>query len=502
MTSLEVFEAPYLGMDTESVPNRLARGYGTLVKNGLTGRPGRVSARGSLELVADLSSTGKAYTAAWVRSTGEALLAPTDGTLTMKHIAPDGTVTNVTVLTADTMISPTHCWVGDIAYGLSQSGHLLRWDGGSALTGYSTNAPWSFIDIVYWRNRLWCLGGTAVPDATVYRDRLIWSDLFDAHSPLPLLASAWQDDVSGLTNQIVLGSVTDANQPVGIGTLPRGLVVFGTQTSDLLVGDSPTTLTVREAAVTHGCRDSRTIVEYNDSLLWLARDGFYAFDGSSLDHLSARVVTDILIDCATYTFASVVRLPNNHLLLTFSTPGGPTSAWMLNIDGAHWSRFTTQASAAGDAFTYVEQVGAYSNDAWACDDKAVWSLVALATPGGGDGTDQAPGAVTHPIELAVDSEQAVLASPVARSAIQRLAASVVLEAGGTGACTGVDADGATLFTSDLSDPAATIAWRTAITEVYGETNTVQLQFSVLGGAGSEIGDAYVEYQPAQKTYSY
>ena len=508
MTFIETFEAPHLGMDTESAPTHLAKGYARNVENAVTGRQGRLPLRGAISLYRDWSASGKSYDIVWPRSDGTLRLVPTDGTRNVLVINPNG-VSGIDVAPSDaTVPGVPFVSTGSVGYGVARDGSFACLTGG--LTAY-VHAPKGARAVSYWKNRVWCLGGISIDGGSDKSDRIYWSDLIAPNTSLTDVDTTWVDDVSGLTNQIVLASVGSGNDPIALGPLPRGQVVFGAKTADLLIGDTPASLTLRGGAINHGCVDQRTVVEYNDGVMWLAPDGFYFFDGVTPRLLSGSITSALIADIeATMSAvpnkrASAILLPRDHVLLSFAPVGAFNgSSWLVNLSGPSWTRFSSTATlkAGFTATTEISTGGLTigvdaSRGAWLLD-----SVPAPDTTAAGNGSDTGIGGSSHPITLVAESRHAMLSTPSVESVVDRLSTTVVLAAGGTGTCELIDADDTSLGSADLADAAATTRRRMVVKELFKETHEARARHTLSGSNETEVGDTYLEYQPAQKPASF
>ena len=527
MTFIETFEAPHLGMDTESAATRLAKGFARDVLNMLTGTPGRIRPRGGI------TSGGVQVTAdnIWANGSGRLLLATT-GSTAMKTVSTDlGFPTSVTASGLPAVPGNAYVAVSDRVYGPSGTGAFIRWDGGTASPTVYTNGPTGGKAITYWLNRLWYLGGKPAGGATSFLDRTYWSDLLDSAAALPDTLAAWQDDVSGLTNQIVLPSVgSGGNQPVGFGRLPNAMVVFGSRSGDMLVGSSMSNINVRARAITRGCVDRRSIVEYNGGLIWLAPEGLFYFDGVQEVELSSSIRG--LIQSYTSLPAlgnlgfQAVLLPNDYVLLTFAPPFAPSShlQLLLHLPTRSWSRVTLPVSASPD---FVAVQGTYASGVTVAvmhGDGYLWRLDGLTRPNtdwtllGVDSTSDDTG--HQPFQASYDSRVAMLDTPSNKAVVQRIMATSL--AGRDAAPPLLPTEGWFVTARNLDDSDVlpkqqlTSAVATGINftdlrhdvfEPNSEANQLYLHVEFGGSNTStlksaELQDIHAEYQLAQKPKSF
>lgn len=505
--SLATIEAPYRGLDTVSGPLQIPATYSPELTNVLTGRQGSLPARGGMHRSAPLS---KPYSAVWSSRVGKSAIS-VPGDTTVKILSSTWTLSNLVAASADHVPTGPYTQVGDTVYGIGATGFFLRWDAAAGTITKYANAPSLGYDVVYWLERLWYLGGKLPGDAAARTDQLGWSDQVVGSTALPDLASAWQDDVSALTNRIVLDSVSGSNPPVGLGVLPSALAIFGANSVDLLVGSSPANVSLRPRVSSHGCVDKRTIVNWRDTVIWLAPEGLFMFDGAQEEELSSsirNVISDVTAAVkAAAGSVSATLLPNDYLMLVSSVPittvaGGNTrNAWLLHLPTRTWSYMASAAiTDSGGLYGFVGTQGAGSGHGFLCGSHAIWDLDNIAqvlTTTNMFGQElMSDGVSTIPFSIEVFNRNRPLAGPLQKAKISRIA----VDALGGGLVLLREADGTIVQQQSL--PFTAVRSRTAA-PVFMESTELAVQV-VIGGdtVRSELYDMYVEYAPAQQSGSF
>lgn len=480
---LETFAAAYLGVDTESAPNKIRAGYAQSVENCLTGIPGRLPLRGGLTPALALPAARKR---GWASRNGSLLLA--GSTTALSKVDSSFALSVVTASDADHVPGVPYAQVGDVVYGIGNTGFVLRWeDGPGTITKYA-NAPTAGNDLAYWLNRLWFLG----------TDRLKWSDQVDGGTALPDTAAAWQDDVSGLDNQILLETISGSNTARGLGVLPSALLVFGANSVDMLVGSAPSNVALRPHVSSHGCVDRRTIVRYGDAILWLAPEGFFAFDGAQEVELSAQIRGALVNNTSPSGGASAVLLDRDYVMLSLNDTFGPSTQWLLHLPTRSWSKFSSAVFTTTTC--YVGRQGASGARGFICDvSHGIWSLDNVTRPHASVDTQVDSSGVAF--TASVLTRVAELAGPTQRAKVSRLIVDAVLRSTNTASATLEDALGNDLASAVSLSHDAPIGYRTrTVQEVFGEADGVCVDISVVASSTSaaEIHDAYLEFSPTQR----
>lgn len=101
----------------------------------------------------------------------------------------------------------------------------------------------------------------------------------DAGGPLGNEAKYWQDDVSGLTNKIVVGTDDQQDYGVGLAIVGSTLIIFKRKSIWALYGTSPETFQVRNLTYEFGCIDPHSILESHYGVYFASQNGLQYFNG-------------------------------------------------------------------------------------------------------------------------------------------------------------------------------------------------------------------------------
>lgn len=201
--------------------------------------------------------------------------------------------TTATVLvlasTLSTLARYTFATQNDNLYITNGANVMSKWDG----TTYSATSPGSPPTAKYvfvHKNIMFLAGNTTNPS------RLYFSALADPES-WPAL------------NFVDVGK-GDGDQITGLAVLLDRLVVFKNNSIYLLEGDSSTTFVLRRATDEAGCVDQHSIVVVKNTLGFLARDGFYFFDGVRAALASEKIVnTFTALNSSQLGLVSAIHFP-------------------------------------------------------------------------------------------------------------------------------------------------------------------------------------------------
>lgn len=338
MADLELLSVvpPSRGHNLSAAPEYLPQDQGQLVSNLLTGYPGRLPMRGSL-----YSSSGlvpfapNAYGALAPVPGGDqvALQVSGDGThlYTFSPGAAGGGLGSVAYALANSLsviVAPTslgsYTWLIDDSGTLDASSmylsrFLVRLDSAVATVTYS-NAPRSPGAVKAHLSRLLVLGGS-VPGTTapIYGNKLYWTD---PGGPTADTLAMWQDDVSGLVNQIDLGGAV-SDRGVGLAVVGNGnqLLILRNNQTQILYGTSPSNWSVRNAPFRCGASALASPLEHAGGVFWITNDAQVAYYNGS----SFRIVSGPVKEA----------LQAAYLNLGPGGAGGPLSASLVSLDSDH-----------------------------------------------------------------------------------------------------------------------------------------------------------------------
>lgn len=401
--SVQTLEPAAAGLDTDNNAGALAKGYAPVHENMLVDHDRITPMRGPItnqtelvvgadEIVAgiwefnnsilvarhekDATAVREPWAAPHRKATAANQLA--NPQLEMQLFDFDAlTSTPVTAVNAAGVISGGSARIGDYVYGFAYGVHvatnpavlenggylyrrrLLRWDGTSTPPTVYANAPEGAQDVKAHLNRLFVLGGRDVPagGTEIEPNSLFYTD---AGGPTADTTAMWQDDVSGLTNKIVVDSDDRNDHGVGLAKVGQNLVIFKRNSIHVLYGYSSSTFTLRPLTKELGCIDRRSIVEYEDGCYFLSDEGYMFFDGTTLRSTSPSLYTSLVaagyntvgangVDGGT---ATAVKLPNNYLLLSIFKQNQVTGVQsaesrfsaLLHAPTGRWTRFSSEAT--------------------------------------------------------------------------------------------------------------------------------------------------------------
>jgi len=593
----ERIEPAFDGLDTDTAPDYLTKTKAPVLENFLVDRPGRLPIRGPIRDSIDLytgdligkpvgiwshgnnllvglkansaTATRDPWVAPYRRAAAEADLGVPDDTLYHVNLETRATST-VTSVDLNLTPGPRFARLGAYAWGIGYAAEatdsatlnggvqwltqILRWDGTAAAPTAFANGPIAAQDIKAHLNRLFVLGGRE-PDTTDYKpNSLFWTD---PGGPTADTVAMWQDDVSGLTNEIVVDSDDPADFGVGLARISSGLVIFKRRSIHMLLGQSPATFTLRTFTLEQGCIDPRSIVEVEDGVYFLSDQGFQFFDGAQLRSTSNDLRSSLLAEALATVGDSGVdggqaiagRLPNGYVGLSIGTSPATTETSDIAFSGLYhaprnaWVGFSSDAMSAGRPLGFgralsrsylIDDQRLFAADATTAPELAAESergfdnAAALFTFDSGsafDGTDDAlvnsvtgieawTSSLSSPIPARWHSRLAQLAQPTSLTAIKRLLLDYTFKVDGTlddeengWFVELVDGRGNVLLSSRRvpaqGDPSDHAYRRQYAVDVYGEANDAQLRIEWRGTESlplveASVLSAYLTHQPAQQ----
>lgn len=328
---------PHEGLDTDSAFDSIGVRKSPFLENFLVDRPGMLPIRGPINDSIDfqaipaggpkvvgvwahnnnlligrraqsVSAVRDPWAAPYRKAAAEADLAT--GVTTLKHVNLDiGTVTDVGGADQNQIPGPSWTRLGDHVYGIgfarvatnsvNYNGgfqwltRILRWDGTASLPTVYTNCPHGAQSIKAHYRRLFVLGGRNPDNSGTLQPNALWfSDPTDAAALADNLTS-WQDDTSGLVNQIRL-LADDNDFGVALARVGTDLAILRRRSVWLLQGYSPSTFLVQPISMDTGCIDPRSVVEDDDGVYFMSDHGYVFFDGSQLVRISDQLRTTLL----------------------------------------------------------------------------------------------------------------------------------------------------------------------------------------------------------------
>lgn len=333
------FPLPLGGLDSsasEDVLPRTARSR--RVRNVLLNRQGKLVARGSItNYMALTAARVDVLMAGWQSPTqlGRIMIGRTDSQLSFFDIyVPSSTVVAMptnTLSPATARLSETMAVLGGYAWG-SLGNRVMRWDGGN-LVGSNViylNGPLNAGVFEAHLTRLFVghCAPTGGPTTTSDGAKIVWSD---PGGPLTDTAAVWQDDVTGLPNQIVLDDTSD--QIIALKSWNGRLYIFRQRSVWVLTGSAPANFAVRKV-LSHGCANAASVCVTESAIYWLNGYGSVVrYDGGR-----AVIISDAIIDSMGYPInASITGFTSNDHILLVTSAG---TAFLYYVPANSWSEVT------------------------------------------------------------------------------------------------------------------------------------------------------------------
>lgn len=438
MSTIVSVPPAYDGLDTDSSPDAIADTRSPVNQNFLLDRPGELPIRGPLTdglMPMDWVVTGQKWTGCW--SFDDTLFIGVNETSNTRRVAPwistyqnvdstllaEGdidpvhvgfvdlnalTVSTLSALDAVTAVhipSWGHARVGDSVYGFAYHSstavakdavsanadiwvrQMLKWDGSkvfAGLTSYgSTTSPRSGAAVASHYNRLFVAGGwgagVTANTAGYTPNTLFFSD---DGGPTSNSTALWQDNTTGLLNQIVVDVNDKDDCIVGLAHVNSNLAIFKRRSIHLLIGDSPESFAIRTFTREQGCIDPQSIVEYENGCFFASDQGFMWFDGSTLFNTTSNLRSSALSAMLRavgsrgpgYGRVAAGRLNNGYVGLSIGLSDNKTTnavnstadfCGYYQTERRAWGSFDT-ASLNNRKYIFM---GRTTNHTWIADDK-------------------------------------------------------------------------------------------------------------------------------------
>lgn len=283
---------PTQGVDTENSPEYVAEAYSPTINN-MMARGGRLRTRGRFATSAvfsGLPTPDLNYSVPGLMTFDNQFLAKIDGAGITRHVnLGTGVQTNVVFSIASTR----HARVGAYVYGPGSATpgngiSLSRWPGGAVAPTFLATAPVGSVDVVSHLERIFTLGGSIGAAGGI--SSVMWSDA--GGTSAVEVAADWQDNTTGLTNQITVGAL-DGDSVVAFGKADRSLVIFKRRSMYLLTGQTPSSFQVRRFSGQTGCVSRDSVCSYNEGTYFMSDQGLMWFDGAQLVEVSKPVRAEI-----------------------------------------------------------------------------------------------------------------------------------------------------------------------------------------------------------------
>lgn len=157
-------------------------------------------------------------------------------------------------------------------------------------------------------NRIWALEGNTLRFSSL--DTSVTEEHFND----------W--DTSNNAGAIIIPS-GKGDTGTGLYSLNNSLFVFQRRAIWRVYGNSPANFELRNVTNEIGMIDKRTLVEWNDVLVFLSDKGVYLFDGSNLRNITDGVINNTLNSWANKTSPAATLWENRYLIS--NTPAGGSS---------------------------------------------------------------------------------------------------------------------------------------------------------------------------------
>lgn len=558
-------EAPTYGLDLSAAPDAVPKGYARELENFLVDNNGKVPLRGSIYQTSDLSiGTSEILTGAWsfqdklllgfvskhataqrepwtapyVSATAAQLAEPAT---TMKHVDTEASTVSNVAAGQDTVICGEGARIGSYVYGFAYSNatdddtgngyymhrrKILRWDGSTAVPTAYANAPAGGQDVCAHLNRLFVLGGRDVPGGLTAHERntLYWSDY---GGPTADTTAMWQNDVTGLTNKLVVDS-DNGDFGTGLAKLGQDLVIFKRHSTHILYGYSDDTFTLRRVSASLGCIDNRSIVETEAGVYFMSAAGYALFNGTTIRIVDEKVRDELLPlvektigDDYWYDGGRVIAipLPNEYILLSVMRQDLNTAAityqasYLFHIRTESWVHFTSSALDS----TIPTHGGKTLTNYWLTDGSYVAKCNALTVPEasqsyGTDLVESGTGRVDIPATW--HSRMIRLSTPGYKAHLHRLMIDYDHQPQGDDSTvgwrvSGYQGDGTQVVSTFQVyydyNTATRLYRRRHVQDAFSEADDFQLRVEWDGTVGgynvvtsADVYDCYVEYSPARQ----
>ncbi len=440
------------GLNTEAAPDYLDEEQAPVVQN-LLPRPGKLVMRGPIrDTIASASGTPKTRLEGTITFGDEAVVClQTDAAAYFALHINAKTQVRTALATTEAQVPGlrTSARIGTRSYTFSRGStkNMISYTGGVALPTALTTAvaPAGGVDITTHLERLWVLGATGPGGTGGGDDTLIWSAPGGLRtSPA---AGDWKDNVSGLLNQIVIGT-DDDGRLMGFGKAGRELVVFRRKAIYIVYGQTVSSLAVRKITSEFGCVSRDTIVNIRDGCYFLADQGYMYFDGAQITNASNPNMRSELVSIVrqldTRVFSDAVDLPQEagtqHTAYFSATDLGtgaivlsmgvstdsPSSdnwsytsllAWMYDVDRQVWTSLVSGLGVRGHLFKVSNRPAIFNDAEFLFLDELT---IPEALKDSLRGRDSRNGVDQTAIVALWSSRLQRLASPGERSQLQRL----------------------------------------------------------------------------------
>lgn len=508
---------PATSLDTESSPEYVAVSSAPVLRNLLTHKPGRLIQRGGLGGSIAYTTTGAVPVVGpwWLDSKMMFTAADGSGTKAVQFatVNADGSITDdgsAAFLAVPRL--PAYARVKDNVYGPGElvadgTDRIIKWDGTTGGISHTADAtyPHAGDDYASYAERLFVLNGS-VPGTTtpVLTNRLYWSD---AGGPTTIDSlNFWEDDVSGLVNQLVL-----PDKGIALAPLANALAVFCKNSTHVLTGSGNSNF-ARKQILHRGATNRDAVCAYGDGAYFLSRDGLYYFDGAQERKVSGLVESKTTQIEGVEMTGYLRDAGNGYLYLAVYDDGA------LRWEGLHYTPAATWTEISfGGLTSGVQQISACDGHVVLIDKARIYNASGVASPGAGlpRGYDAAGGNTA--IDTAWTTKTVRLGTPFSKAHVRRVIIDYAWMSEDAGnawdyalytAPTDQGGSAPTVLASGTITDAGggEINRRRAVIEPRAEAENLWLTLSCAGtptaSAVAELYDVWVEYDPGQQSSGY
>lgn len=509
--AVERLQPASLGLDIAASPEYIDQRRGQVLDNMLPGRDGKVTMRGELSF----PTPAPIYPDDGLRH-GAFAFTPTAGPLD-DFLIRGATNTKVRrvgspdVAVADATFLPGRSCArhGANVYGINPypgditNGCLLKWDGGTSAVKQLGSAPRGALAVCSHLRAMFVLGGSVPGTTTPFLgNALYWTDPNTTTIDLTTMAT-WQDDVSGLVNQVTLDG--DPSDPgVALASVANRLYILRERSLWVMTGSSPSSFTFRQIS-RNGCLDPAAVQVIDDVLYFMSPEGLMRYDGAALENLSRRIWPAMANEASGFQAGwSLARLGSEYLMLA-GPQGAPYFAALLYLPSGAWSKLTVSTAADPDTFGHVALVGGGNKGSFAWIGQKFWVAHRVAVPEANFhfGMDDS----LYPFPAAYRTRVARLGTPANMAQLNRVFVDYRFD--GNDAQTPwevhlYDGEGTmiqNLGTVPLASSSGNVRHRTVF-ECFREVSEISVELVWSSGTApdhnAEIYDVWIEYQPARQ----
>lgn len=240
---------------------------------------------------------------------------------------PDGKWYKITAIASDTSLTIEVDYQGATLSG--QSYTISPWGEVQGKLNSSV-APASLIRpkpkyIANHINRIWTLDGNTL------RFSVLDTSVAEEHF------NDW--DTGSNAGSIIIPS-GNGDSGTGLYSLNNSLYIFQRRAIWRLYGNSPGNFELRNVTNEIGMIDKRTLVEWNDILVFLSDFGVYLFDGSSLKNVSENKINTSIDSWANKTSPAAVLWDNRYVISnTANATSFNNETYILDLADQTWSKF-------------------------------------------------------------------------------------------------------------------------------------------------------------------